>query len=409
MKFLKIVVPVLIVILVTSAIIGFLKATKPKPEKRSKPTPPPTVNVIQVNPGSYQVIIPTRGEVRARTRSVLIPEVPGRITTVSPSFRDGGFFEKDDVLVEIDSRDYQTAVTVAASNVAEAENAHEQEKARAAQAKENWERLGKGTPANDLVLRVPQLAEAKANVDAAKAQLDQATIDLDRTKIKAPYPGRIREQLVDVGQYVNTGTSLARIYAVDYAEIRLPLTNQQQAFIELPEDFRGEEVDLETGDRPSVTLTKKQGSRELTWSGKVIRTEGAMDKRTRQLFVVAQIEDPYRKREDGQPPLKVDDFVEAKITGKLLENVYTIPRTAVREGDKVLTIDKEDRLRMKGINVIWGDKQNVVVNEGLNPGDTICVTPPAYATEGAKVVPVKPGEEKTDRPPGKKPAKKPES
>ena len=402
MKFIKVVIPIAIVLLGVWLIIGFLVATKPKPEKRSRPSMPPTVNVIEVKPGTYQIVIPTRGEVRARTRSVLIPEVPGRITAVSPSFRDGGFFEKGDILVEIDPRDYQTAVTVAASNVAEAKNAFEQETARAAQARENWERLGKGTPANDLVLRVPQLAEAKARVEAATAQLDKATIDLGRTKIKAPYPGRIREQLVDVGQFVNTGTSLARIFAVDFAEIRLPLTNRQQAFIDLPEDFRGESSDQNPEELPSVTLTKKQGNRELIWNGRVVRTEGAID-RSRQLFVIAQIEDPYRKREDDQPPLKVGDFVEAKITGRLLENVYTIPRTAIREGDKVLAVDGEERLRFRQANVIWGDKLNVVVDQGLKPGDTICTTPPAYATEGAKVTPSTPGGGKPGRPPGKKP------
>ncbi len=156
---------------------------------------------------------------------------------------------------------------------------------RRRRARRRRERTGsgsvKGGEANDLVLRIPQLAEAKANVDAAIAQHDQALTDLERTKIRAPYSGRILEQLVDVGQFVNTGTNMARIFAVDFAEIRLPLTNQQSGFIDLPEDYR---------DSPSVSAAdgrelprrdpdKATGHTNLQLEGKIVRTEGAIDSR----------------------------------------------------------------------------------------------------------------------------------
>jgi RND family efflux transporter MFP subunit len=395
-KFLKAVVPAILVLIAALVVVKMLQATKPGAKKIDRPVRPPSVQVITVTPTDYQVTIPTRGEVRARTRSVLIPEVPGRIVSVAANFRDGGFFEKGDILVEIDQRDYVTAATVAAGNVAEARNAHEQEKARAAQAKDNWERLGKGKEPNDLVLRVPQLVEAKALVDAAVAQLDQAQNNLERTKIRAPYAGRILEQLVDIGQFVTTGTSMARIFAVDYAEARLPLSNRQVGFIDLPEDFRGETGGETRSPLPEVVLSKQQGTQTLEWPAKIVRTEGAIDTRSRQLFVVAQVDDPYRKSADGTPPLKIGDFVEASISGRVLEGVFVIPRTAVREGDQVLVVDADQRLRIRDINVIWGDRDQVVVDEGLVTGETICTKPPAYATEGAQVVPLaaKPSAEK---------------
>jgi len=392
MKFLKAIVPPLIVIVLAMMVSGILKRTKPEPEKRSRPIRPPSVEAIRISPGTYQITIPTRGEVRARTRSVLIPEVSGRIVRVSTNFRDGGFFEEDEILAEIDPRDYETAATVAAGRIAEAQNTYAQEKARAAQARENWERLGQGGEANDLVLRIPQLAEAKANVDAAVAQHDQALTDLERTKIRAPYAGRILEQLVDVGQFVNTGTNMARIFAVDFAEIRLPLTNQQSGFIELPEDYRDSpSVSAADGQElPRVILTKQQGTHTFSWEGKIVRTEGAIDSRYRQLFVIAQVENPYGKSSDGKPPLKIGDFVEARITGRLLDGVYTLPRTAIR-GGKVLVIDADNRLRIRTVDVAWRDSENIVVTEGLEPGEIICTTPPAYATEGAVVSPIMPG------------------
>ena len=396
MKFLKAVVPALLVLFGAWLVTGVLKATKPT-AARSKPmSKVPSVEAIRVSPGSYQIVIPTRGEVRARTRSVLIPEVPGRIRSVSPNFRDGGFFEEGEILAEIDPRDYQIAETVAAGNVAEARNAYAQEQARKAQAEENWKRLGNGKSANDLVLRVPQLAEAKGRVDAAVAQLDQAQIDLERTKVRAPYAGRVLEQMVDVGQFVNNGTNLARIFAVDFAEIRLPLTSRQTGFIDLPEDFRGARSSAEDEDLPSVTLTKKQGLREFTWDGDIVRTEGAIDTRSRQLFVVAQIDDPYGKRDDGTPPLKIGEFVEASITGRLLDNVYTIPRSAIR-GDQVLVVDDDQTLQIRDVEIAWGDDDHVVVTAGLNPGESVCTKPPAYAIEGAKVAPSFPEEPQPPR------------
>ena len=388
MKFLKLTVPAVLVLCVATMITSVLKATKPTAEKRSRPARLPSVEILQVKPGSYAITIATRGEVQARTRSVLIPEVSGRIDAVNEDFRDGGFFEEGDILLEIDPRDYETAVTVARGNLAEAENALEQEKARAAQAKENWERLGNGKEATALVLRVPQMNEASARVSAAAAQLEQAETDLERTKIRAPYAGRILEQLADVGQYVTTGTELARIFAVDYAEIRLPLTNRQAAFIDLPEDFRGESTSPDSEDLPALTLTKKQGLKEFSWDGKIVRTEGAIDLLSRQVFVIGQVDDPYAKREDGAPPLKIGDFVEAQIEGYTLTDVYTVPRTAVREGNQLLLVDAEQRLRIRDVEIAWGDDENVVVSGGLAPGDIICTTPPAFATEGAQVDPL---------------------
>ena len=390
MKFIKAIVPAVAVLLLAMTVSGILKRTKPEPEKRERSIRIPSVEAIEVNPGSYQIIIPTRGEVRARTRSTLIPEVAGRIVSISPNFRDGGFFKKGEVLAEIDPRDYEAAVKVAAGMIAEAENALAQEKARADQAEENWERLGKGGKANDLVLRIPQLAEAKARVQAAIAQHDQALADLERATIRAPYDGRVLEQLVDVGQFVTTGTSLARVFAVDYAEIRLPLTNRQTGFIDLPEDFRDAPAAEPERPLPPASLSKQLGNETYRWEGKIVRTEGAIDARSRQLFVVAQVDDPYGKRDDGTPPLKIGDFVEAEISGKLLEGVYTIPRTAIR-GGQALIIDGEQRLRIRDVTVAWGDTDSVVVTDGLKPGEIVCTTPPAYATDGALVSPLIPG------------------
>jgi multidrug efflux system membrane fusion protein len=182
------------------------------------------------------------------------------------------------------------------------------------------------------------------------------------------------------------------VFAVDYAEIRLPLTNRQTGFIDLPEDFRDAPSAHSERPLPPVSLSKQLGNETYRWEGKIVRTEGAIDASSRQLFVIAQVDDPYGRRDDGTPPLKIGDFVEAEISGKLLEGVYTIPRTALR-GGQALIIDGEQRLRIRDVTVVWGDTDNVVVTDGLKPGEIVCTTPPAYATDGALVSPIIPGRE----------------
>jgi RND family efflux transporter MFP subunit len=331
------------------------------------------------------VTVLSQGVVEPRTKSTLIPEVPGKIIEISPSLREGGFFETDDVLLKIDPLDYNTRIIVAKRNVAQAKALIEQEQARAQQAVENWKRLGKEGDPSPLALRKPQLAEAAAQVAAAEAELIKAERDLDRTIIRAPYAGRILDKQVDVGQYVNTGTTLALIYAIDYVEVRLPIRNNDLSFLELPETYRNEP--FKRVNLPKVKLTGKLGGRASVWEGRIVRVAGALEARSRQLFAVAQIDDPYSHREDGTLPLKINLFVEAEIEGNTLENVFVLPRNAVRASNEVILIDKESKMRRRSVAPLWLSEEIVVVGQdsGLNAGDVLCTTPIAFPADGAPV------------------------
>jgi RND family efflux transporter MFP subunit len=343
---------------------------------------PVTASVLQ--PQEYTVVVPTQGEVRARTESSLIPEVSGMIQSISPAFREGGFFEAGDELVKLDDRDHQAAVVIAQSAVAQAETTVSEETARATQALEDWKALGRSGEPDPLVLRKPQLAEAKARQMSAQAQLERAQRDLDRTSIKAPYAGRVVEKLADVGQYVGTGRELAKIYAVDAAEIDLPLKSGDLAFLDIPEHYRGEKMPV-MDNGPEVVFTAPYAGRTGSWTGKLVRAAGGIDSRSRQLYVTAQVQDPYGRRGGDNPPLKVGMFVSAYITGRVLKDVFVVPRVALREGDQVLLIDAEERLRSRTVKIIWGGPDHVVVSEGLKAGEVICTVPLHYAVEGAKV------------------------
>jgi RND family efflux transporter MFP subunit len=372
----------------------FLMATRPVAERREPPEPVLRVEAVHLQPQAYTLTIESQGTVRARTESTLIPEVSGRVLAVAENFREGGFFNAGDVLLEIDPSDYLTAVTVAEANLAEARVRLAEEQAQALQAERDWERLGRSDTPPELALRVPQLALARANVAAAEARLQQARRDLERTRITAPYRGRVLTKRVDVGQVVSPGNLLAELYAVDYAEIRLPLTSQEFAMLDIARDTRGREA--EEADFP-VTLTATFGSQTAQWEGRVVRVEGAVDARSRQVFVVAQVDDPYGP--DHPQPLKVGLFVEARIEGRTLEDVYVLPRTALREARFVLTIDEENRLLRVPVEALWATAAEVVFREpAIEPGTLASVTQVALAIDGMHVQPIVQGRDKPARP-----------
>ena len=356
--------------------------TAPEAERRPPEKTIPTVDVIEASPQFYTVQLITRGTVTPRTESTLIPQVAGQALAISDNFRAGGFFEKGEELLRIDPVDYELALTTAKAELAKMRLGLSEERAQAKQAESDWKKLGmKGKP-DSLVMRKPQLANARASMASAEARVRRAEVDLERTRILAPYAGRIMEQQVDVGQYVSPGTVLAKIYATDYVEVRLPLTDRQLAFVDLPESYRGEAV-LKEG--PLVKLSSDLGGKTYTWEGRIVRTEGSIDTRSRQLFVIAQVDDPYLKDASGRPPLKIGQFVRAQITGQQLSDVFVLPRSLLSGTDNVLIADQDNKVQRREVEIVWHDAENIVVRSGLNSGDRIISTAMPYATDGAEI------------------------
>ena len=356
-------------------------ASRPEAEVRAPVETPVAIAATRVTPSAYDVVVRTEGTVRPRTQGTLIPQVAGVITEVGPEFREGGFFEAGDILVTLDSRDYQLALASAEAQVAQAQSVLEQELALAKVVEDDWKQLGKTAP--DLGLRKPQIAAARADLMSARAQLERARIDLDRTRIRAPYAGRVLEQVADVGQYVTVGTELGRIYATDYVEIRLPLSGRQLGFVSLPERYRDDAGPPNHG--PAVSITARIGQTRAAWQGRIVRAEGAIDTESRQLFVVAQVDDPYVRGREDQPPLRIGQFVEAEIAGRRLDDVVVLPRSALREGGEVLLVDSASRLQRRAVNVVWTDGDHVVIDAGLGRGDIVAVTPMSVAANGTLV------------------------
>jgi multidrug efflux pump subunit AcrA (membrane-fusion protein) len=185
---------------------------------------------------------------------------------------------------------------------------------------------------------------------------------------------------VDVGQFVNRGSAVATIYAVDYAEVRLPIPDEELAFLDLPLNARRYAAESVV----PVTLRARFGGKQSEWQGEVVRTEGELDPRTRMVNVVARVPAPYGSH-NGRPPLAVGLFVEAEILGLQAKNVVVLPRSALRSGDQVMLVDAEDRLRFRVVDVLRSARDQVLVRGGLEPGERVCVSPLESAIEGMRV------------------------
>jgi RND family efflux transporter MFP subunit len=344
---------------------------------------PPTVRVIDIQPSRVRQDVTSHGTVQARTEATLVAEVTGRVVSVSPSFAAGGFFEAGEELVRLDPRDYELAVTRSRADVARAETVVAREQAEADVARQEWAALGRSGAPPALVARGPQLAEAQAAVSAAQAALGQAELHLERTRIRAPFAGRIREKLADVGQYLGPGQALARMYAADYAEVRLPVPDDQLAFLDLPFAYRGA---TETERGPAVRITATFAGARHEWTGRIVRTEGEIDPETRTLNLVARIDRPYERR-GNRPPLAVGMFVESTIQGREVPGLVTLPRVALRDGSepRVLVLEG-DVLHFRGVTVLRRQGDIVVISEGLAAGDRVCVSPLEAPTDGMRVV-----------------------
>ena len=386
--FKKILLPAVIII-ATVTLMMFI-FNNPPTSNRSKPSKAPqmTVETTQLTPQTYQVMIQSFGTVQPRTQSVLFAQVSGQINSVSKQFRAGGFFEKGDILVTLDDRDHRAEVNIAQASFMTAEQNLQEESARVKQAQADWKRLGNGETPNALVLRQPQYEAAKAQVLSAQALLAKVNLALERTKIVAPYAGRILKKQVDIGQVISSNTQLADIFAVDYVEIRLPIKNKDLALMQLPEEYRNANQQSDNNDnidaKVSNVVIRSDLMGEQVWQGKIIRTESAIDDTSQQLYVVAQIISPYDSQHNQGAQIKIGQYITAQITGREIENALVIPSKTIYQGSYVYIVENGLLMR-KEVTLGWQNGTESIVTAGLNAGDELVLTSLGQVSSGTPV------------------------
>ncbi|MEM6682323.1 MAG: efflux RND transporter periplasmic adaptor subunit [Pseudomonadota bacterium] len=368
--------------IVSVAVTVFLFIGKPSPKRTDRTAFVPPVEVMLTKSEDLTLSVAAQGSVSPRRQIDLVTQVSGRVVKIDNDMFAGEFFSAGQTLIWIDERDYVNALKRAEADVASARQRLALEQAEADQAARDWELLGGEGAPSELVLRKPQLAEAQAQLDAARATLADAKLSLERTRISVPFAGRVREKAVDVGQFVNVGQRLGTIYSTDMVEIRLPLTDREASYLNLP---LSPKQDIEP---VPVTVSATFTGQKVTWDGIIRRTDGAIDPRSRVLVAIAEVEDPFNLMAGADPkavPLSVGLFVSADIRGKRYRNVVKIPRTALRSTGDVITVDAASKLHFKSVEVLRTTPEYAIIARGLNAGEQLLITKLDAPIEGMNV------------------------
>ncbi len=321
-----------------------------------KPTPQPTaisampapqVEILSLEPQTTVLTVQGEGTVKPKRDITLVAEVSGRIHEVTDAFADGATVSADDVLLQIDPADYHTEVIRAQARVADAEQVLALEKGRARQSKREWRDLG-SAEANDLFLRKPQIKAAKAALAAASAELHKAELNLERTRIRAPFGGRLYNLQANLGQYVSPGTPITNLFDNSVAEIIVPLSERQLRLLDLP---------LATSTPVDVTVHARLGSETQERPARLVRSAARLDADTRQLAAIVEITQPFA----GPQPLYAGQFVEVHLPSKALDNVIVIHQSALHPRDTLWLLDDSNALRIQPVTVLQAFGEKVAV------------------------------------------------
>jgi RND family efflux transporter MFP subunit len=353
------------------AVVGAigLGTMKPPPQTKDVPDPAPLVSVMTLESFDTEFRIASQGTVNPRTETILSAEISGAIVSISPKFIPGGVFASGEELLRIDPTNYVAAVDRTEATLIQRQIEFDgAEKLRS-----------QGYRAES------EYASAVAALAGARADLVNAQRNLQRTRISLPYDGMIRTKEADLGQYVNTGTKLGITFATDYAEVRLPLTDQDLAFIDLPDaaDIRASG----SAAGPLVTLSAVQKGQMRSWQARIVRTEGIVDEKSRVTYAVARVEDPYRLRTHAnvETPLPMGTFVAADIAGLQVSNVVRVPRTALRSNNQLMVVDSDDTLRIRNVDVLRSDAEFAYLESGAVAGERVFLTTIESPLNGMKV------------------------
>lgn len=319
------------------------------PPKKERVELDPLVEVMLLEAMTTNFDVRSQGTVSPQTETVLSAEIAGTITWMAPKFVAGGVFGRGEVLIRIDPTNYDVALKQADALVKQRQIEFD-----------GAERLR-----NQGYRAEAEYASAASALATAEAELVRAQRNLERTYIRVPYEGIVRAKEVDLGQYVGPGTRLGVVFGTDYAEVRLPLTDTDLAFVELP--------GVAGGSGPDVELSAVRKGRQVTWDATIVRTEGVVDEKSRVTYAVARVVDPYRRHAEGNE-LPIGTFVAATIEGTTAENVVRVPRSIVRGSDQLVLVDDDGKLRIRQIDIARSDVDYVYIRGGADAGERAVLT-----------------------------------
>jgi RND family efflux transporter MFP subunit len=342
------------------------------------------VQTIEVAVVTHEPTIAAMGIVTAEKQVAVAPEVAGRVIEQNTALVPGGRIEAGDPLIRIDARDYSLAIESMKADLAQAQLMVREENTLRRVAEHEWRDRPEGFSEETLqfALREPHIDAAKARVDSARSRIAKAKRDLGRTILRSPFDAVVLVESVDVGQSVAPGAPIATLAGIDRYTVQVSLPVSYLELIDIPD------VSI-TDDKGSTAIVHNEaaGSDEQR-EGYVVRLHGSIDERGRMAQLFIAVDDPLGRLQpvEARPlPLLLGTHVRVEIKGRALRDVVVVPRRALRDDESVWTLDVENRLRRREVEVAWREPGSVIVRDGLAAGDRVVTTPLAVATEGMKV------------------------
>ena len=361
-----------------SYLLWFLGQVQPDPVEE---LPPPDVIIEILTPKDFQVQISSNGTTTPLTQTVLTAEVGGEVIYRSKKFAEGASVIEGEILAKIDDTDLQLQYKNALLQLANAEVQYSLQLAEAEVAKEAWDKIGDGV-ASDLTLKKPQLKQVKALLEVAKAQVSSAAKKLNKTEIIAPYAGRIQNVNIDLGTTIIPGQPVGAMYTSSEIEITLAVKDNDLQFLSIPMDGRK----LNPSEQASVVIESFYKGKTQSWEGKLERVDGVIDPITRMINLIAVFKNDFI--ETDKPNLPIGLFVEAKIDGITLKNIFEIPINSISKDNEVYIVDKDNQLELRKLTVLKKYSEFVIIKDGLRAGERIVTSKLSTASNGIKVNPV---------------------
>ena len=361
-----------------SYLLWLLGQVQPDPVEEA---PAPDVIVEILTPKDFQIQISSNGTTTPLTQTVLTAEVGGEVIYRSKKFSEGSSVIEGEILAKIDDTDLQLQYKNALLQLANAEVQHSLQLAEAEVAKEAWEKIGDGV-ASDLTLKKPQLKQTEALLEVAKAQVNSAKNKLNKTEIVAPYAGRIQSVNIDLGTTIIPGQPVGAMYTSSEIEITLAVKDNDLQFLSIPMDGRK----LNPSEQASVVIESFYKGKTQSWEGKLERVDGVIDPITRMINLIAVFKNDFI--ETDKPNLPIGLFVEAKIDGITLKNIFEIPINSISKDNEVYIVDKDNQLELRKLTVLKKYSEFVIIKDGLKAGERIVTSKLSTASNGIKVNPV---------------------
>ena len=379
MKVKRAVLPLLVIVVALGLTLVLVKSRK-SPMPQETPHLGPLVVATELVRTNRQVVVIGTGTVQPRYEVTITPQIKGRVSEVSPRMVAGGQLRKGEQLFAIEDEDYRLAIELARSSLAQAELELLRNENLAEVARREWRELNPGSSEqpNPLVVYDPQLKNARAQRDAALANVRQAELNLQRTRIFAPFNCYVRSEQVEIGQFVNAGGPVATVVGTDQLEIIVPLPLDELAWLQVPRN--GEP---RRGSPAQVVL--QSGDQLFRWQGEISRAMGEIDPRSRMASVVVTVAEPVSR--DGTSRSLLNEllpgmFVELHLQGADLTGVFAVPRGALHDNDTLWIVDDENRLHIRPVDILRRERNEVLVRSGLEPGEKLVLTNLSGVSEG---------------------------